>query len=87
MEGRRFGPDWGRIATLVLAGVALAGAGAAIALRDGALGSAAPQVCATIVTHAALSLPPVTVVGCVVAFGLGYLWRRRPHPARATGDA
>jgi len=87
IEGRRFGPDWGRIATLVVAGLALVAAGLAILLRNGALGSTTPQACVAIVTHAPLSLPPVTVLGSIVAFGLGYLWRRRPYASRSGPDA
>lgn len=85
-EGRRTGPDWGRIATLLVAGLALIGAAGAIVLRNGALGSVTPQACVTIVTHAYVSLPPITVLGCIVAFGAGYLWKRLPYTSRTGRD-
>jgi len=85
-EGSRARPDWGRIATLLVAGLALIGAAGAIVLRNGALGSVTPEACVTIVTHAPISLPPLTVLGCIVAFGAGYLWKRLPYTTRAGRD-
>ena len=85
-ERRGAAPDWSRIATLLVAGLALIGAAIAIVLRNGALGSATPQACVTIVTHAPISLPPLTVLGCIVAFGAGYLWKRLPYTTRTGRD-
>jgi hypothetical protein len=87
MRSRRRSPAWGRIISLIVAAVVLGVAAVTILLQDKALGTGTPAACASIRTFAPVSLPPRIVLACIVAFGAGYVWQRRPYSTREKPDA